>query len=31
MSQLPAEDPILGDARSCDAIEKVIVPRAACA
>ncbi|SIQ04145.1 MULTISPECIES: pirin family protein [unclassified Bosea (in: a-proteobacteria)] len=27
MSQLPAEDPILGDARSCDAIEKVIVPR----
>ena len=28
MSQLPAEDPILGDARSCDAIEKVIVPRA---
>lgn len=28
MSQLPAEDPILGDARSCEAIEKVIVPRA---
>ncbi len=27
MSQLPAEDPILGDARSCAAIEKVIVPR----
>lgn len=27
MSQLPAEDPILGDARSCDAIAKVIVPR----
>ena len=27
MSQLPAEDPILGDARSCEAIEKVIVPR----
>lgn len=27
MSQLPADDPILGDARSCDAIEKVIVPR----
>ena len=28
MSQLPADDPILGDARSCEAIEKVIVPRA---
>lgn len=28
MSQLPAEDPILGDARSCQAIEQVIVPRA---
>ncbi len=27
MSQLPAEDPIMGDARSCDAIAKVIVPR----
>ena len=27
MSQLPADDPILGDARSCDAIAKVIVPR----
>ena len=27
MSQLPAEDPVLGDARSCEAIEKVIVPR----
>ncbi|WP_377846524.1 pirin family protein [Bosea sp. UC22_33] len=27
MSQLPAGDPILGDARSCEAIEKVIVPR----
>ena len=27
MSQLPAEDPILGDARSCEAIAKVIVPR----
>jgi redox-sensitive bicupin YhaK (pirin superfamily) len=27
MSQLPADDPILGDARSCEAIEKVIVPR----
>ncbi len=28
MSQLPAEDPVLGDARSCEAIEQVIVPRA---
>jgi redox-sensitive bicupin YhaK (pirin superfamily) len=28
MSQLPADDPILGDARSCQAIEQVIVPRA---
>ncbi len=28
MSQLPAEDPILGDKFSCDAIEQVIVPRA---
>ena len=28
MSQLPAEDPVLGDARSCQAIEQVIVPRA---
>jgi len=27
MSQLPADDPIMGDARSCEAIEKVIVPR----
>ena len=27
MSQLPADDPILGDARSCEAIEKVIEPR----
>ena len=27
MSQLPADDPILGDARSYEAIEKVIVPR----
>ncbi len=27
MSQLPADDPILGEARSCEAIEKVIVPR----
>lgn len=27
MSQLPADDPILGDSRSCEAIEKVIVPR----
>jgi len=27
MSQLPADDPILGDARSCEAIAKVIVPR----
>nr|WP_047576276.1 pirin family protein [Methylobacterium sp. ZNC0032] len=27
MSQLPADDPILGDARSCEAIEKVIVSR----
>ncbi|MBN9450729.1 MAG: pirin family protein [Bosea sp.] len=27
MSQLPADDPVLGDARSCEAIEKVIVPR----
>lgn len=27
MSQLPAEDPILGDAHSCEAIERVIVPR----
>jgi hypothetical protein len=28
MSDMPAEDPILGDARSCQAIEQVIVPRA---
>ncbi len=28
MSEMPAEDPILGDARSCQAIEQVIVPRA---
>ena len=28
MSQLPDHDPIPGDARSCDAIEHVIVPRA---
>jgi len=28
MSELPAEDPVLGDAFSCDAIEQVIVPRA---
>ncbi|MEL6298606.1 MAG: pirin family protein [Pseudomonadota bacterium] len=28
MSQLPADDPVPGDARSCDAIEQVIVPRA---
>jgi redox-sensitive bicupin YhaK (pirin superfamily) len=28
MSQLPAEDPVAGDARSCQAIEQVIVPRA---
>ncbi|RYE35411.1 MAG: pirin family protein [Hyphomicrobiales bacterium] len=27
MSQLPADDPIPGDARSCEAIERVIVPR----
>lgn len=28
MSDLPSEDPVLGDARSCQAIEQVIVPRA---
>ncbi|MBV9518055.1 MAG: hypothetical protein JO068_08025, partial [Hyphomicrobiales bacterium] len=28
MSWLPASDPILGDKRSCDALELVIVPRA---
>ena len=28
MSELPAEDPVPGDARSCEAIEQVIVPRA---
>ena len=28
MSHLPAEDPVPGDARSCAAIEQVIVPRA---
>jgi redox-sensitive bicupin YhaK (pirin superfamily) len=28
MSDLPSNDPIRGDARSCDAIEHVIVPRA---
>jgi hypothetical protein len=28
MSELPAEDPVPGDARSCQAIEQVIVPRA---
>ena len=28
MSHLPADDPVPGDARSCDAIERVIVPRA---
>ena len=28
MSHVPAEDPIPGDARSCAAIEHVIVPRA---
>ncbi len=28
MSWLPSEDPILGDKRSCDALELVIVPRA---
>src|SRR5205809_4468894 len=28
MSWQPSNDPILGDARSCDAIEHVIVPRA---
>ncbi|WP_201839282.1 pirin family protein [Microvirga zambiensis] len=27
MSWLPSKDPILGDARSCDALELVIVPR----
>lgn len=28
MSWLPSNDPVLGDARSCDALELVIVPRA---
>ncbi|KWT65388.1 Pirin-related protein [Hyphomicrobium sulfonivorans] len=28
MSHLPADDPVLGDAHSCDAIEHIIVPRA---
>ncbi len=28
MSQLPADDPIPGDAHSCDAVEQVIVPSA---
>ena len=28
MSWLPSNDPILGDHRSCDALELVIVPRA---
>lgn len=28
MSTLPSDDPVPGDARSCDAIEHVIVPRA---
>jgi redox-sensitive bicupin YhaK (pirin superfamily) len=28
MSWIPSEDPILGDKRSCDALELVIVPRA---
>src|SRR5690349_19511930 len=28
MSWQPCEDPKLGDARSCDAIEQVVVPRA---
>ncbi len=28
MSRLPADDPASGDARACDAIEQVIVPRA---
>ena len=28
MSWLPCNDPVLGDARSCDALELVIVPRA---
>jgi redox-sensitive bicupin YhaK (pirin superfamily) len=28
MSWLPSDDPVLGDARSCDALELVIVPRA---
>lgn len=28
MSTYPADDPIFGDAQSCDAIEQVIVPRA---
>ena len=28
MSWLPSNDPIIGDQRSCDALELVIVPRA---
>ncbi len=28
MSWLPSDDPVLGDARSCDALDLVIVPRA---
>ena len=27
MSWLPSNDPVLGDARSCDALELIIVPR----
>ena len=27
MSWMPATDPLLGDKRSCDALELVIVPR----
>jgi len=27
MSWLPSNDPVLGDRRSCDALELVIVPR----
>jgi len=27
MSWLPSADPILGDKRSCDALELVVVPR----
>jgi len=28
MSWMPSQDPVLGDKRSCDALELVIVPRA---